>query len=174
MTKPKFSPLHLSYARENNATGTSMLRDCMICWWLGDVGPTHQQWEWYKDSERLVEREREGESNCLETGGCSRILICLLSPGSNWAPQDVVIFKSDMSDPAHLRCVIMHQAQRCGLKLSLMLCALGFIFPIKSANYMIIPSHVQGPFWKWVAMVFFPPPSLMVMLEMRSTLWLEY
>lgn len=100
-------------------------------------------------------RERGGESNCLETGGYSRILICLLSPGSNWAPQDVVIFKSDMSDPAHLRCVIMHQVQRCGLKLFLMLCALGFIFPIKSANYMIIPSHEQGPFWKWVAMV--PP-----------------
>lgn len=133
----------------------------MICWWLGDAGPTCQQWErvweWYKDSERWVKRERE--SNCLETGGCSRILICLLSPGSNWAPQDVVIFKSDMSDPAHLRCVIMHQAQRCGLKLSLMLCALGFIFPIKSANYMIIQSYAQGPFWKWVAMVcfvFFP------------------
>lgn len=94
----------------------------------------------------------------METGGCRRILICLLSPGSNWAPQDVVIFKSDMSDPAHLRCVIMHQAQGCGLKLSLMLCALGFIFPIKSANYMIIQSYVQGPFWKWVAMVCFAPP----------------
>lgn len=107
-------------------------------------------------------------------GGCSRILICLLSPGSNWAPQDVVIFKSDMADPAHLQCVIMHQVQRCGLKLSLMLCALGFIFPIKSANYMIIQSYVQGPFWKWVAMVCIPPPPLMVMLEMRSALWQEY
>lgn len=122
-----------------------------------------------------IQWERESESNCLETGGCSGILMRSLSPGSNWAPQDIVIFKSDMADPAHLQCVIMHQAQRCGLKLSLMLCALGFIFPIKSANYMIIQSYARGPFWKWVAIAtcFFYPP-LMVMLETRSALWLEY
>lgn len=29
-----------------------------------------------------------------------------------------------------------------------MVCALGFIFPIKSANYMIIHCTVPRPFWK--------------------------
>lgn len=73
----------------------------------------------------------------------SRIFKC---PRSIWAPQEDVIFKSDTADPVHLRCVIMHQAQRCVLTLLLMVCALGFIFPIKSANYMIIPHYVQGHF----------------------------
>lgn len=134
--------------------------------WLGDA----REWT-NKSTVREIATECVNDIKTARDG--ERILICLLSPGSNWAPQDVVIFKSDMADPAHLRCVIMHQAQRCGLKLSLMLCALGFIFPIKSANYMIIQSYVQGPFWKWVAMVCILPP-LMVMLEMRSTLWQEY
>lgn len=73
----------------------------------------------------------------------SRIFKC---PRSIWAPQEDVIFKSDTADPVHLQCVIMHQVQRCVLTLLLMVCALGFIFPIKSANYMIIPHYVQGHF----------------------------
>lgn len=66
----------------------------------------------------------------------------------NQVSQGAVIFKSDTGDPPHLRGVIMHQSARCISKLPVMVCALGFIFPIKSANYMIIRSTVPRPFWK--------------------------
>lgn len=71
---------------------------------------------------------------------------------SNQVCQGAVIFKSDTGDPPHLRGVIMHQSARCISKLPVMVCALGFIFPIKSANYMIIRSTVPRPFWKRIVL----------------------
>lgn len=62
---------------------------------------------------------------------------------SNQVSQDAVVFKSDTGDPLHLRGVIMHQSARCISKRPVMVCALGFIFPIKSANYMIISYSVM-------------------------------
>lgn len=57
----------------------------------------------------------------------------------------------------------MHQSARSISKLSVMVCELGFIFPIKSANYMIIQRTAWRPFWKQVvifilSVFFFPPP----------------
>lgn len=71
---------------------------------------------------------------------------------SNQVSQGAVIFKSDTGDPPHLRGVIMHQSARCISKLPVMVCALGFIFPIKSANYMIIRCTVPRPFWKRIVL----------------------
>lgn len=72
---------------------------------------------------------------------------------SNQVSQGAVIFKSDTGDPPHLRGVIMHQSLRCISKLPVMVFALGFIFPIKSANYMIILCTVPRPFWKRIVLV---------------------
>lgn len=71
---------------------------------------------------------------------------------SNQVSWGAVIFKSDTGDPPHLRGVIMHQSAKCISKLPVMVCALGFIFPIKSANYMIILCTVPRPFWKRIVL----------------------
>lgn len=95
----------------------------------------------------------------------SRIFKC---PRSIWAPQEDVIFKSDTADPVHLRCVIMHQAQRCVLTLLLMVCVLGFIFPIKSANYMIIPHYVPGHFGNELRRSAPPPPPPKIIVQIAN------
>lgn len=71
---------------------------------------------------------------------------------SNQVSWGAVIFKSDTGDPPHLQGVIMHQSAKCISKLPVMVCALGFIFPIKSANYMIILCTVPRPFWKRIVL----------------------